>query len=295
MRTVKNVMVCLDLTEMDVLLIRYADYLCRSFDGIERLIFVHNIPFEFPEEAEELIRSIDRPLDELVSDLIREKVEQGFTPLAGGPAFEVIVKQTGSTANTLAEIADACNIDLAITGKKVNFKGSGIIPEKLLRTAGFTSYLLLLPDKAPHMITDILVPVDFSKASRNALMRGIYLQQQFNARLSCQHVFSIPTHYFPYIPLENTEAALRKEAEKDWKKFAEGLKKLEAGEVSCAITFSHGKGIAESIYAYALQHKKDLIVIGSEGKGAVTTLLVGSVAIRLIKHDMHIPILVCRD
>ncbi len=47
--------------------------------------------------------------------------------------------------------------------------------------------------------------------------------------------------------------------------------------------------IAETIQAYAAEHQCDHIVMGSRGLGAAGSLMLGSVALKLL-HTVHVPI-----
>lgn len=290
----KTLMVCLDMTEMDNMLIRYAAYFFRSLKEVEKVYFVHNIKFDFPETAGNLLKELDKPLGELLSEVILEKVAVYFDTEKDRDTFRVIVEQDSSTSHILARTAKTNKVDLILVGNKISYKGSGRMTETLLGLNSFKSAVLMVPETAYHQIRHILVPTDFSKASRKAVELGAYIREQFDADLQCQHVFSIPAHYFPFIPVDNMEEGLRKEAKKQWQSFAKSLHEFGASGIDCALTFGRGKSTAETIYDFALQEQKDLVIINTKGMGAITSFLIGSVAIRLIRLDMHIPLLVTK-
>lgn len=294
MRPVKTAMVCLDLTEIDDMLIRYSAYFSRLVGAVEKVLFVHNIKFDYPSEAGEIIDDLDRPLGEVIEGIIREKVSDHFTSFDPSPVTDIVITEKSSTVQALAALAESESVDLTISGKKISYQGSGLVAESLLRVADFHSDLLLVPETAFHQIRNIVVATDFSEASISALERGLYVQEQAGAQLDCAHVFSIPAHYFPYIPVSNMQERLRKEAEKRWKEFAENLGDIAPHDLTCTFVFNEGRSTAQAIYDHAIRHKKDLIVIGSKGKGALTTMVIGSVAVGLVQTDAHIPLLVTR-
>ncbi len=287
-------MVCLDLTQMDEVIIRYARFICESFKDIERVFFVHNIKFEFPDSEKDILKDLDKPLVELIADVIEEKIEDNFKSKDIQIDKEVIIQEDNSTPHALNEVAQDNDVDLVITGKKISYKGTGEVTEKLLGMADFNSFLLMVPETTYRQIDEIVVPTDFSKASKKAIQLGVMVQQQTGANLQCQHVFNIPAHYFPYIPVDNMEERLRKDAKKEWATFAKTLHQIGASHLDCAFIFNDGKNTAQTIYDYALQKGKDLIVISTKGKGAITSFLIGSVAIRLIRLDMQIPLMITR-
>lgn len=293
MNPIKTLIVGLDLSEMDDLLIHYASYVKQFLPDINTVVFVHNIKFDYPELAKELLQSLDKPLGEELSEAFLEKVDQHFKLDKG--EVEVVIEEQESTAQALADVAQQYDAPLLLAGKKISYPGSGRMVETLLRLQDFEGALLLLPETAYHQIQQILVPTDFSQASIKAIKQGAYFRKRSGASLQCQHVFSVPAHYFPYIVIDNVEEKLQKKAEKEWKPFSKKLT-TEHGvsEIACALTFSGSKNIAQTIYDFALREKKDLIVISTKGRGVLSPLLIGSVAIRLIQLNMHVPLMVVK-
>ncbi len=295
MKTLKNLMVCLDLTEMDDILIRYTNFFCQLMSNhVEHVYFIHNIRFDYPDEADDILTRLDKPLADIIRDAIAEKAQTYFDEKATAAQVHIIIREAATTPHALAKMAQEKKIDLTITGKKNAYRGSGLVAEKLLSLAEFKSALLLVPEVARHAMQDLLVPTDFSKASRRSLETGIFFQRALGAALRCVHVFSIPQHYFPYIPVDDMEASMRKDAEKEWKKFDRELQKLDLQDIPCDFVFGRDRSTADIIYSHALRTGKDLILISSKGKGALTSFLVGSVAIRLIQHELQIPLLITK-
>jgi len=286
-------MVCLDLTEMDDFLIQFAAYISKLVDPVYKIYFVHNIKFDYPKAAKGLINELDTPLKELVEDIIYEKIKEGAADF-DLPSFEIVVKEKKVTSVTLADVAEETGVDLIITGKKISYEGSGYVVEKLLTTSKLDSALLMVPETAYHRISNILIPTDFSKASLMAVEMGAFLQNQADAQIDCQHVFTIPAHFFPYIPVDNLQEKMKKSAKEEWEEFQKQLKPLGLAELECAFTYNNGKNVAQSIYDHALQRKKDLIVISSHGKGNIASMMMGSVASRLIHYDLHIPLMIIK-
>ena len=294
MKELTKMMVCLDLTEMDDKLISYSFFLAQTFKTVQKVYFVHNIKFDFPDVAQEIFNDLEQPLGEIISDDIIEKVGEYLNATSQYVEYEVILTEDSSTPAALAKIAKQNEVQLLITGRKISYPGSGQVAEKLLRIPNFKANLLLVPETAFHQITQILVPTDFSKASKKAIEFGGALQQITSANLQCQHVFNIPTHYFPYIPVDNLVQKLSTNAQKQWQAFSKTLHLLGTEEIKCELIFSERKNIAQAIYDHAIHQQKDLVVISAKGKGSITSFLIGSVAIRLIQMDMHIPLLVIK-
>ncbi len=290
---IKNIMVCLDLTEMDGPLLRYTRHLCQVLGTVEKAYLVHNIKFEYPEDAQALMEELERPLPELIREAIGMKAEDHFESESKPIAWEAVVTDEQSTAQAMARFSNEKGIELVAFGKKISYQGSGLVAEKILRLSDFKARLLLVPETAPHRIQRLLSPTDFSKPSVEALRIAHKIATTSGGRLMMQHVYSIPMHYFPYIPVQGFRKSIEEEARKQFRKFRESLPE-ELQDTPCEFTYSKERTVAQTIYDLAIQENKDLIVIGSKGRSGVPAILLGSVAIQVLKFDFHVPLLIVR-
>ena len=134
-----------------------------------------------------------------------------------------------------------------------------------------------------NTIKRILVPVDFSAASRAALWRAGELATALGATIELLHVVEgpPPTHVISEghvpLPLEYRKE-LRRSADdrfKDW---------LETARISAPIRHALGEGRPfVEIVKHAREHAADLIVMGTHGRGGMSHLLLGSVADKVIR------------
>jgi len=285
-------MVCLDLTEMDDLLISYAAYLGDLLDELDKVLFVHNIRQDFPEEIAATFENLEKPISQYVVEEILDKVGDEFDELEKEVETQVFVEEEPSTTKIITQLAKENEVNLVLMGKKISYTGTGIISSKLLRLLSCS--ILFLPETARHRISNILVPIDFSKASKQALTRATRLQKKTGATINSVHIYSIPQTYFPFIPVESTQESLQKHAENDYKKFKKSLQELNLDEISFEALPNRDKSISQNIYNYALRKQSDLIIIGSKGRNAMTTLVVGSVTIGLSNMHMYVPLMIIK-
>lgn len=287
-------MVCLDLTEMDNILIEYAAFLCQHVGDIEKVVFAHNIKFDYPEEAEQIIDNLERPLPELLQEAIEEKLANHFNPKRE-VGTKVVIEADSSTPHALARMARVWDSGITLVGKKIAYRGSGLTAEKLLRLFNFSTALLMVPEAMTFQLDHLLVPTDFSENALAALDYAQYLGQQAHSELSAIHVFSVPAHYFPFIPVGDMNKALLKDAEKGYHRFLKQAhqKGIIEQDIPGKMVFSKGNSNGEVIYEHAVKQRTNLIVVGARGKGAWASLL-GSVTVQLIKKDMYIPLLIVR-
>ncbi|HHP7241144.1 MAG TPA: universal stress protein [Cyclobacteriaceae bacterium] len=278
---IKKALITLDLTYMDQLLIRYIKSFAEAVPELEHLVFYHNIRFDYPEQANEIIRQLGKPLEEVLAERITENVKDNI----GDLSFEVKVDQSQDTADAIYEIQKLQQFDLIATGQKVTYTGSGYLIERIMHHKPKAN-ILVIPETAYHRFEKILVPIDFSRKSGQTLLKAIELRKKINAEVSCQHVYAVPNIYFPYIPVKDLKVKMEKQSAQDWKRFKE--KHLKDADYKPDITFSfHAeRSIAQMIYENALKNQIDMIVVPSEAG------LVHGTVVQLLNIDMHIPLFV---
>jgi len=141
--------------------------------------------------------------------------------------------------------------------------------------------------------TQILVPTDFSETADAALAYAKTLADVSGAALHVLHVmddplpgFKLPDHICP-IP------AIRKLMEQESsKQMSKVLTADEKGKFRAELLTAWGNPYLKVI-EYALEHKIDLIIMGTHGRGMVGHLLLGNVAERVVRHA-PCPVLVIR-
>jgi nucleotide-binding universal stress UspA family protein len=137
----------------------------------------------------------------------------------------------------------------------------------------------------------ILVPLDFSEGSRNALRYAHSLAKQFGGKLVLFYALEpVATPDFAYHPLmmepEEAAANARKQLETLCRK--EGVDASSVAEIIVREGVAYGE-IAET----AKKLKADLIVIATHGNTGLTHVLLGSTAERVVRHA-SCPVLVVR-
>ena len=134
-----------------------------------------------------------------------------------------------------------------------------------------------------RMINNILVPIDFSTHSKNALRYAVPLAEQFGAVIHLVYVVE-PTIYpadlgFGQVVVPGVEEELR----------AKGAAELQdliaeevAGRVKATSVVLTGKPHQE-ILREADERKIDLIVVATHGHTGVEHMLFGSTAMRIVR------------
>jgi nucleotide-binding universal stress UspA family protein len=284
----KQILVALDLTEMDDFLLRYVLFLVKKFKT-EKVYFVHNIKrYDLPEAIDELLIEIGKPLEQLITESLAEKVESIFSESDIKPS--ILVKHSDSTAHTLTDVAEKLKVDAIVLGKKNAFKGTGLQVDKVLQLTNQS--VLLVPDWAfNNNITNLVVPIDFSTHSKKLLNVAQNIANTAPANMGAIHVYELPRWFFPYIPEGKANISLLKDAEKSYQKLVDS-KDLKG--TKCVFLSGKDKGVAKTIQAYAIKQKADFLILGLKGKNQFTGFQLGSIAVKISQLDWQIPILFVR-
>ena len=140
----------------------------------------------------------------------------------------------------------------------------------------------------------ILVATGFSQHSRLALKYAATLAEAFQSEVILCHVLENPDFlstlppvmegYFPPNLAELHEKHARKECE---------ALLSQAGIKNSRIVLPHGNPAAETVAA-AKKEEADLLVVGTHGRSALTHLLLGSVAEKIVR-SAGCPVLTVRQ
>jgi nucleotide-binding universal stress UspA family protein len=127
----------------------------------------------------------------------------------------------------------------------------------------------------------ILVPMDFSEASNQALDYAITFARKLQARLTVLHVVEV----FPLGRADMTTVPeayieeLKREANRPMQSY---LARITAAGLTGDVVVKHGTPFQEIMDVATAQHA-DLIIMGTHGRTGLSHLLLGSVAERLVR------------
>lgn len=289
----KRIVACLDLSEMDEPLIRFTAYMARMMQS-EQVYFVHIAEnLDWPEEVRKKYPDLFAPVDETIKKHMEYCVEQFFNG-PEGVQVEIEVRE-GNPSDKILKVAQQKDADLLVLGKKIGFPGEGVLPDKLAKVAHRS--VLLVPEVLPKVMDRILVPVDFSTHSLLALQQAIKIKETSDIpmEIKCHHIYRLPFGWHTTGKSEKEFAdIMRGHAEKDYEKF---LQQLDARyhDIPCTFSVEGSRSVANRVYQQAVLNQSDIVILGSKGKTAAASVLMGSTAERLAHHDKNIPLLIVKD
>jgi len=131
----------------------------------------------------------------------------------------------------------------------------------------------------------ILVATDFGEASDSALVYGREFAQRFGATL---HVLHVAENVYISAFGAETYASFAPELQRDLenaahKRLAEAVMDSDGSGPPTVPVVMTSSSPAFAIIDYAREHRIDLIIMGTHGRGALGHLLMGSVAERVVR------------
>lgn len=137
-------------------------------------------------------------------------------------------------------------------------------------------------------LSRILVPVDFSQNSGDALRYAVFLAERFDASIDVLHVWVPPPHVRPELltPLLSSEerkgeTQARLHTQEEMQGFLLSLGLDEHPRIRPR--YDTGKP-AETIVSNTAERAYDLIVMGTHGRTGLSRVMLGSVAEYVVRH-----------
>lgn len=281
-----KLMVALDLTEMDSILLGYVSFLCKVWN-IEHLYFTHNIKqYKLYDLYDEFLEE-GITVEDIVDRGLQKTIKKHYT--ASVP-HTVLITSDDYTESILSHLAEEYKIDIMVTGNKDELQGTGALSQKLVRM--LDANVLLVPEEAKHSMENVLVPTDFSSASAKCFEVADSLVERSGGKIEALHVYNIPSFFFPYI---NTEKAIDKTERHLKEKVKQFRKKYKLPEqIPFRYTDREDLSVVEAIETHAEKGKFDIIVISARGGNNITSLFVGGITNDLLIRNRNMPLLVIR-
>ena len=254
-------LVCLDLSGKDRQVLSHASVLVRSLQ-CSKLIFFHSL-YRNGEKGD-----AGRSSDEALSCL-SNRVADWFEAEASLETEYYVCD--GPPMEEILEYVARSNVDLVLCGKSTSKQRHDLLPHKIARRAPCS--VLLLPYECRLNFDRVLVAVDHSKNSREALL----VASQVMARKDDSKIILVEAIDMPYGSQMSIGASrfvdLRENATEQLQKFAEDSG-IDESKVNVVIASNLKASTA--ILEVARKRNASMIVMGSKGKGAVAATILGS-------------------
>ncbi len=264
----------------------------------EAVHFLHVVPrqnlFNLFDEEEPQSQGFYSGVDKELIHKLKLLVKTNF-PTQEKVKVRVEVRE-GDPLEELLDTTDKIKSDLVVIGQNTERDHHGILGKNFARQ--IWSNALIVPDKVRLSLKKILVSVDFSPNSAEALRAAVALNKNLEkpASVTVLHSYRLPANYSAFrYNREKVLVMIKEDREKALDLFVKEhvppedrkhLKQVLIGE-------SH-QSIGQQIHSFAEKRRFDLIVMGAKGHSKVALLLLGSVTEKVISLVRRIPVFIVR-
>lgn len=285
----KKILVCLDRSELDKTLID-STALYAKYGRTQDIYFVTVVKsLQMPASIGADFIDMVTPYDEELIQKMKNDIQASFKDVNCDFHFDVL---EGDPTRQIINWSKTKDIDLIVFGKKSGRKGGGITARNIVNLVQCSA--LFIPENSTIETKRILLPVDYSEASNIAFLKGLELSRLLNVPLTCLNAFEVPKGYYKTgKTYEEFTSIIRKHTETNFENY---LKKENISLSELDVEYiDDDKGVpSKIILEYAKSHKFDLLIIGSKGRTALSSVLLGSVAVKIVESELEIPILVVK-
>jgi nucleotide-binding universal stress UspA family protein len=249
-------------------------------------VVLHGLVHDSPSYRSADVEEFERNLEAAAAEHLQ-------TALNGKAFNHIVVKKVKkrglAAAPVITEYADDHEIDLIVMGthgrRGLGHVVLGSVAEEVVRSAPCAVFAVreLAEAKPLETVEKILVPVDFSEHSQNAVSHARELAASYGARLQLLHVFERPVYPSFYALDRDNFLRQMTEIEDTAVEHLRRIFKESAGpKVSAEFHLIEGRASTD-ITDFAGNNGSDLIVIATHGLTGIKRLFLGSVAEKVIR------------
>lgn len=292
MKSVKRMMVALDMSDMDKTLVHYTYFLADALE-LDAVDFVH-VYAEQDEISQQMLSELNLAagpeigFKEWVDECCAaQSIELQRTKLS-------IHLLTGSPLYELLRYARDSDTDMIMVGAKNHKGGTGILSARLARKAPCS--VMYIPEDAPHSLKRVMLPTDFSGYSKLAFDELRLLKEEYpDLEIIAQHVYRVPLGFYKTgKSYEEFSGIMSDNSKKLFDAFIR-QHKLEDLNLIPRFTLDDDKNPADKIIAVAEAEKIDLLVVCAKGHTRASSILLGSTTEKVLRLDKHIPVMILKE
>lgn len=289
MKEITKILACLDLTEMDNHLIRYAVFLSRALK-VDTLLFLHVIQEYDLEESEKADLSA---VEERLERHIREEIQKNMSEESRDVPWRVLIKRENKDASdVIIQTIRQQEVDLTVLGKKAEEARKERYSARAVALG--ESDMILVPANPPAEIKKVHVVMDFSGHSKKAFFLGAAIADFTGSSLSCQYIYQESKGFFPAWPGVANKKLIARRARRKKKRFVNQYGHLHK-DVDYYVNPAEYDLQPQKIIATADSIGTNLICIGARGSVSVPSTLLGLITQKMRKAQTNTPVLIVKN
>ncbi len=289
---INTILVALDLSKNDDALIDRVIRLSHISE-IYKVYFL-NIQknLDLDDKIEEKHPDVVAPLDEQIKKMIEEKIKSSSAG-AMNSDYDIFVDD-GDPTKKILKWTKIKDVDLLLLGKKITSEGSGVSANKIARTCSCS--VSFIPEVVQENPNEVIVPIDFSEPSILAVRQALFLFKEYpTIKVNCVHFYEVPSGYHTSgKSYEEFAQVMKENSTKEFNRIKEIIGE-EAKNLTCNYVLNENNSIAEQILKYAVKEKASGIIVGSRGRTMAASLVLGSVADKLISINTHFSLFIAKE
>jgi len=291
MERYENWFVCLDLSNMDDILIGYANFLTTELKP-KSITFLHVIKSQqVAKDMVELFPEIKNKEDveSAIRNELKGKIDSFFTNKA--VETELLIKN-GRPTDVIIESVKELKPDLTLMGKKSGYIGRGVIPRRIMKY--LPSSILFVPESSRYQLKKAIVPVDFSDQSAKAITVARELAEDKGGAVTAQHIYNYPARFFPYIvPEEEDEEKMNKYLKEKKEGFIKKHSVPDDVEFIFSLNIEGSK--MDQLYDQIVHDQADMIVAAAKSDKKITSILREDFTDQMAYYRFGVPLLIIKD
>ncbi|GAB5558626.1 MAG: hypothetical protein SynsKO_02730 [Synoicihabitans sp.] len=274
MRRFQHIVTNLSLQDSDAAVLRWTSNLARMAGSKKVTLMYGWQPVDIPPELKARYPWLLEPGEGVAQERMNSLIEENLD-LADGVELNRVVFQ-GSPLGEILHVTQKEDADLVVCGRQVS---DIFLSEKLARKAPCS--VLTVPAETKTKFQRVMVAVDYSEFSREALDVGLAFAEAEGVALTVFHAFSVPWGQSrATISREEFVRELREFHEKELRAIVD-----EVGSRGVEVEYSlQESAIKPTAIASAVEEQgHDLVVIGCRGRHAIYATLLGSTAESILR------------
>lgn len=295
MQKFRRVLTALDLSKQDKVLLRFLS-INASLLGIDKTYFLHIMPdFSAPKQLDVAFQKLFAP-EYPIDEKVRDKLCLDAKEILGEDcpfSFDVEVIE-GKPYEKLLHWTNVKEINLLIVGKKDISEGSGITAKRVARNT--KNNILFVPIDSTPDINRILVPLDFSQHSFNAIQTALALKaKDDNLSVEAVYVVDLPPEDYYSRSKSGTgyRGILLESAQSAFETFINEYN-INPNHFKMTYLENTSNSVVHHLKMAAEQQEGTLVLMGAKGHSPFETFLFGSVTEKLVGIPLKSPILIVR-
>ena len=293
MYQLKRIVVSVDLSDMDEEVIRYTSIIAEVMDA-DTIYFLHVAPsLDLPDNLDPADQSALAPVDETIRHEVQQTVDKYFQQRADTKTTIDVME--GKPTEALLKYAKRKEVDMVVVGKPGKKLRSKVHLGKIAELS--TCSALFVPKGADIQIKKMGVAVDFSEHAKLALEQALRIaEESSDIEVYGFHVYRIPHGYSKTgKSYEEFAQIMKKNAEEDADRFFKKYNSIDQQHCQMLYELTEDKEIHDELNDLATGKNVDMLLIGSQGRTAAASMLLGSVSEELLHYENKFPLFIVKE